>query len=184
MPSLDQPVFVADLNPDGTGVYDFGKVNQSKFVGQMAWAPVNSSMGFWQFDSKKFAVGNKIVNNPNASPAIADTGTSLLLVDQNVAAAYYSQVKGAQLSQQAGGYIYPCKSPLPDLSLAAGNNMIRVPGKVIKFANVDARNTTCFGGVQGNGGAPMQIYGDVMFRAQLVAFNGGNMTLGFGQKPI
>ena len=39
-------------------------------------------------------------------------------------------------------------------------------------------------GVQGNQGAGLQIYGDTMFKAQLVAFNGGNQSLGFGQKPV
>jgi len=30
MPTLDLPVFTADLDPDGTGVYEFGKIDASK----------------------------------------------------------------------------------------------------------------------------------------------------------
>lgn len=184
MNDLDIPVFTADLDPDGTGVYEFGKIDSTKFTGQMAWIPVNSSSGFWQFPSAKFAVGNKVMTNPTASQAIADTGTSLLLVDAAVAQAYYSQVQGAQNNAQVGGFIYPCDATLPDISVAIGDSyMAKIPGNQITFATVDQANTTCFGGVQSNGGAGLQIYGDTMFKAQFVAFNGGNQSLGFGEKP-
>lgn len=185
MPSLDLPVFTADLDPDGTGVYEFGKIDTTKFQGQMKWVPVKAESGFWQFPSTKFAIGNKVFENPQASDAIADTGTSLLLVDQPVAEAYYSQVKGAQLNAQVGGFIYPCNAKLPDISVGIGaNDMATIPGSQITFAAVDQANKTCFGGVQGNQGAGLQIFGDTMFKAQFVAFNGGNQSLGFGQKPI
>ncbi|RMZ72580.1 eukaryotic aspartyl protease [Pyrenophora seminiperda CCB06] len=184
MPNLDMPVFTADLNPDGSGTYAFGKIDSTKFVGQMAWVPVKAETGFWQFGSTKFAVGDQMFSNPRGSDAIADTGTSLLLVDQQVAEAYYSQVKGAQLNAQVGGFIYPCSAKLPDMSVAIGDSyMAKIPGSQVTFATVDAANTTCFGGVQGNQGSGLQIYGDVLFRSQLVAFNGGNQSLGMGQKP-
>ncbi|KAH7068829.1 aspartic peptidase domain-containing protein [Paraphoma chrysanthemicola] len=185
MGDLDMPVFTADLDPDGTGVYEFGKIDATKFEGEMAWIPVKAETGFWQFPSAKFAVGDKVFENPQASDAIADTGTSLLLVDQQVAEAYYSQVKGAQLNAQVGGFIYPCGAALPDMSVAIGDSyMAKIPGSAITFAAVDKANTTCFGGVQGNQGAGLQIFGDTMFKAQFVAFNGGNQSLGFGQKPV
>jgi hypothetical protein len=185
MGDLDMPVFTADLDPDGTGVYEFGKIDATKFEGEMAWIPVKAETGFWQFGSTKFAVGDQMFENPQGSDAIADTGTSLLLVDQQVAEAYYSQVQGAQLNAQVGGFIYPCGAALPDMSVAIGDSyMAKIPGNQITFATVDEANTTCFGGVQGNQGAGLQIYGDTMFKAQLVAFNGGNQSLGFGQKPV
>jgi hypothetical protein len=184
MNDLDMPVFTADLDPDGSGVYEFGKIDATKFEGEMVWIPVKAASGFWQFPSTKFAVGDKVFSNPQGSDAIADTGTSLLLVDQQVAEAYYSQVKGAQLNAQVGGFIYPCKSVMPDLSVAVGDHMAKIPGSQITFATVDQANTTCFGGVQGNQGSGLQIFGDTMFKAQLVAFNGGNQSLGFGQKPL
>ncbi|OAL54362.1 acid protease [Pyrenochaeta sp. DS3sAY3a] len=184
MNDLDMPVFTADLDPDGTGVYEFGKIDATKFEGEMAWIPVKAETGFWQFPSTKFAVGDQMFENPQGSEAIADTGTSLLLVDQQVAEAYYSQVRGAQLNAQVGGFIYPCGATLPDMSVAIGDSyMAKIPGNQITFATVDAANTTCFGGVQGNQGAGLQIFGDTMFKAQFVAFNGGNQSLGFGQKP-
>lgn len=183
MNDLDMPVFTADLNPDGSGVYEFGKIDATKFEGEMAWIPVKADTGFWQFPSTKFMVDGQVIDNPKGSDAIADTGTSLLLVDQQVADAYYQKVPGAQLNAQVGGYIYPCGTKLPEMAVAIGDSyMAKIPGNQITFAAVDKANTTCFGGVQGNQGAGLQIYGDTMFKAQLVAFNGGNQSLGFGQK--
>lgn len=184
MPSLELPVFTADLDPDGTGVYEFGKIDAAKFEGDLAWIPVKSDTGFWQFPSTSFAIGDQQFENPAGSDAIADTGTSLLLVDQQVAEAYYAQIPGAALNRQVGGFIYPCTAALPDISVAIGDDyMARIPGDQVTFATVDQANTTCFGGVQGNQGAGMQIFGDTLFKAQFVAFHGGNQSLGFGQKP-
>ncbi|KAF2204649.1 acid protease [Delitschia confertaspora ATCC 74209] len=183
MNDLDLPIFTADLDPDGTGVYEFGKIDTSKFTGDLAWIPVNASSGFWQFDSAKFAIGDKVIENPTASKAIADTGTSLLLVDQAVADAYYSTVPEAVEDPTVGGFTYPCDTQLPDISVAIGADyMALIPGEMITFAPVDETNTTCFGGVQGNGGAGLQIFGDTMFKSQFVAFNGGNQSVGFAPK--
>jgi hypothetical protein len=183
MGDLPEPVFVADLRVDGTGTYEFGKVDTTKITGEMAWIPVKAETGFWQFASTKFSVGDQQFSNPMGSDAIADTGTSLLLVDQQVAEAYYSAVPGAQLNAQVGGFIYPCATTLPDMAVGIGADyMAKIPGSQITFAPVDKANTTCFGGVQGNQGAGLQIYGDTMFKSQLVAFNGGNQSLGFGLK--
>lgn len=58
--------------------------------------------------------------------------------------------------------------------------MAMVPGSGVTFAQVDAN--TCFGGIQGNGGANLQIYGDVMFRTQYVVFDGKAKTLQMAKK--
>jgi len=114
----------------------------------------------------------------------ADTGTSLLLVDQNLAETYYSAVPNARLDPTLGGFVYPCDTEVPDLTVAIGSDyMAKIPGSMITFAPADDTNETCFGGVQGNGGSGLQIFGDVLFRSQFVVFNGGNNTLGMGEKP-
>jgi Eukaryotic aspartyl protease len=114
-------------------------------------------------------------------PINADTGTSLLLVDPQVAQAYYSKVQGATNNAQVGGFTYPCNAQLPAFGVAMGTNYTAmVPGNMITFAQVDAQ--TCFGGVQSNGGANLQIYGDVMFRTQYVVFNGQSKSLQIAPK--
>jgi len=197
MPQLQMPVFTVDLTNDSTGTYEFGRIDQAKFSGQLTTVPVNTANGFWQVDSPTFAVGGVVMPNAGGSPAIAgtyffphalryfptkrtdgstDTGTSLLLVDDGVAKAYYSKVQGAQNSPQIGGFVYPCNAVMPDFGVSLGANyMATVPGNQITFAQVNVQ--TCFGGVQSNGGSALQIYGDTMFKGQFVVFDGGNKAL-------
>ncbi|KAI0134831.1 acid protease [Daldinia grandis] len=177
--SLAEPLFTADLRAQAAGAYEFGRVDTSKFTGEMTWVPVNTTDGFWQFTSEKFAVDGATPQTSTAgAQAIADTGTTLLLADPAVAQAYYAQVDGAVDDEQQGGFTFPCDAQLPDLQLDVGGAMATVKGTDINFAQVD--DQTCFGGLQASP-AGLQIYGDIFFKSNFVAFNGGNNTLGFAQ---
>ncbi|KAI0127146.1 aspergillopepsin-F [Xylariales sp. AK1849] len=181
MPSLAEPLFTADLRANASGAYEFGRVDNTKFTGAMAWTPVNTTQGFWQFTSEKFSVnGGKVQTSTAGAQAIADTGTTLILADPAITKAYYAQVPGAVNDATAGGFTFPCNSTLPDMALDVGGNMATVKGTDINFAAVDANNQTCFGGLQASP-ASMAIYGDIFFKSQFVAFNGGNNSLGVAQ---
>ncbi len=138
MPSLQEPLFTADLRAGAAGAYEFGRVDTSKFTGQMAWIPVNTTKGFWQFTSEKFAVNGGPAQKATAGgQAIADTGTTLLLADPAIVEGYYAQVPQAQNSQQMGGFVVPCNAKLPDLDLDIGGAyMARIKGADINFAPV------------------------------------------------
>lgn len=71
LPTLQEPVFTADLRNDASGSYEFGRIDQTKFQGQMTFAPVDAASGFWKVDSKFFTIGGKRVENPQANAAIA-----------------------------------------------------------------------------------------------------------------
>jgi len=180
MPSLAEPVFTADLRKKTVGAYEFGRIDTTKFTGQMNWAPINTTSGFWQFSSEKFAVGNgKVQTGLVGGQAIADTGTTLILANQNMVQAYYQQVQGAKNDQTVGGITFPCNAKLPDLMMDIGGAfMARVKGSDINFAQVDQQ--TCFGGLQATT-SKLQIYGDIMFKSQFVAFNGGNNSIGMAE---
>ena len=186
MGHLDQPVFTADLEDNAAGTYEFGTIDRSKYSGKIHYAPVDSSNGFWQFHSQTYTVGGSRKECTACSPAIADTGTSLMLVDDDVAQAYYSQVNGAFQSSKYGGYVYQCGTSLPDFGVAIGNGYTAT----IKGADVtytEAGSGVCFGGVQGNGastgsGPPIQIYGDVLLKQFFAVFDGGNMRFGIAKK--
>jgi hypothetical protein len=78
-----------------------------------------------------------------AKTAIADTGTSLMLVNDEVASAYYAQVQGSLFTAQTGGFIFPCKNQLPDLYVAVGDqHLAKIPGSVANFATVGTNTTT------------------------------------------
>jgi hypothetical protein len=181
MSELAQPVFTAALDLDGSGTYEFGVIDSSKFTGDLQFTPVNASSGFWQFESTSYSVGGKTTNRDNAKPAIADTGTSLLLLDPEVVQAYYAQVPSASYDSTVGGYTYDCSEDLPEFAVAVGNNyMANIPGSGITFAPVSSK--TCFGGIQSNSGSDLQIFGDVLLKHHFVVFNGESEVLGMAAK--
>ncbi|KAH0260944.1 acid protease, partial [Aureobasidium melanogenum] len=181
MSELAQPVFTACLDLDGSGTYEFGTIDSSKFTGDLEFTPVNAASGFWQFDSNCYSIGGKTYNRTNASPAIADTGTSLLLLDPEVVQAYYSQIPSANYDSTVGGYTYDCSENLPDFAVAVGENyMANIPGSGITFSPVDSK--TCFGGIQSNSGSDVQIFGDALLKHHFVVFHGESNLLGMAAK--
>jgi len=182
---LVQPIFAANLKHGVAGGYEFGNIDTTQFQGELTTVPVDSSQGFWEFSSTKVAVGNGQVQKvPDASgSAIADTGTSLMIVDPAVVQMYWSQVNGAQNNDATGGIVFPCDSKLPDFQVAVGDTyMATIPGTLMNFARAGTDQNTgtpfCFGGLQSNGGSGLQIYGDVFFKSQFVVFDGSGPSLG------
>lgn len=142
MANLTQPVFTASLKHGTAGSYEFGTIDTSLFTGNLNTVPVDSSQGFWEFESTAGAVAGQTVNIPNGL-AIADTGTSLMLVGDNLLVAYWNQVQGAQLSQAVGGVIFPCNANLPDLQVAIGNTyMATISGNLMNFSAVGTDTAT------------------------------------------
>ncbi|KAI4763514.1 acid protease [Aureobasidium sp. EXF-3400] len=181
MSELAQPVFTAALDLDGSGTYEFGTIDSSKFTGDLHFTPVNASSGFWQVDSARYSVGGKDCDRTNASPAIIDTGTSLLLLDPEVVQAYYASVPSAKYDSTVGGYTYDCSENLPEFAVAVGDNyMANIPGSGITFAPVTTK--TCFGGIQSNSGSDLQIFGDVLLKHHFVVFNGESEVIGMAAK--
>lgn len=143
MNDLAQPVFTASLKAGVAGAYEFGNIDTTQFQGELTTVPVDTSRGFWQFQSSQFTVGNGSTQSvtQGSGTAIADTGTSLMLMDDEIVNAYYANVKGAQNSQRVGGVIFDCDAVLPDLQVAVGDNyMAMVPGKNMNFARAPSES--------------------------------------------
>lgn len=120
MNDLEQPLFTADLEENNSGTYEFGKIDSSKYSGSIHYSPVDNSQGWWQIQSGSFAVGGTQHDCNGCNPTIVDTGTSLLILDDQIVQAYYSQIPGATFSRNAGGYIYSCSITPPDFGMAIG----------------------------------------------------------------
>lgn len=178
LPDLSQPVFTAQLLGGKIGAYEFGRIDSTAFQGELERIPLSADNGFWQVQADLAAVNGQDIPIQGGS-AIIDTGTSLMLVQEEMVVGYYDQVQGAELNRQVGGVIFPCNADLPDLSVRLGESYVAtIPGVGMNFAQVGVDTETgesfCFGGLQSNQGAPFAIYGDVFFKSQFVAFQGGN----------
>lgn len=182
--SLKKPLFAADLRSKSEGRYDFGFIDESAYEGTMQWVPVDNSSIYWKFTPSGYSVGSgddaEWVAKP--WPVIADTGTSLLLLPDQMVDAYYANIEGASSNQLLGGTIVPCDSKMPDFVFGIGYYRGVVPGRYMIYHNVNASH--CFGGIQKAGGIGFSIFGDVLLKAQYVVFDLGHMKLGFANKEL
>jgi aspergillopepsin I len=70
------------------------------------------------FTADGYAIGGK--NGSGSITGIADTGTTLLLLDASIVTAYYASVSGALYNDLAVGFVFPCDATLPDFSISVG----------------------------------------------------------------
>lgn len=165
------------LKHNAPGSYDFGFIDSSKYTGNLAYTDVDNSQGFWSFTADSYSVGGS--GSGSSIKGIADTGTTLLLLDDSVVSDYYSHVSGAQNSQSDGGYVFDCSATLPDFTVTIAGYKAVVPGTYINFQPVNQSGQTCFGGIQSNSGIGFSIFGDVFLKSQFVVFDASKPQLGF-----
>ncbi len=124
IPSLQAPVFTANLKAGSAGSYQFGFIDNTAYSGSLHYTPVvtsASAVGLWAFNT-----------NPGASVAIADTGSSLLLLDDDIVGKYWAPVPGH--TSDAQGITFPCGTQLPDFQIQLGGYTATIPGKLINYS--------------------------------------------------
>ncbi|KKY15842.1 putative aspartic endopeptidase pep1 [Diplodia seriata] len=159
-----------------------GEAGESRYTGDIAYVDVDTTNGFWEFQPSGFAVGDGETQTTVSIDAIADTGTTLLYLPEDVVSAYYEQVQDAEYSSNYGGYIFPCSADLPSFSLIIGDAKRTVSGDYVNYA--PAGSGTCFGGIQRDTGIGFSIIGDIFLKSQYVIFDASTATprLGWAQQ--
>ena len=84
-----------------------------------------SSQGFWQVPSTSWSLNGQSKRR-SGNTTILDTGTTLLLVSDEVVDELYGAIEGAQYDDQQGGYKFPSNATLPDVSFAVGDKLYKV----------------------------------------------------------
>jgi aspergillopepsin I len=138
---LSQDLFTVDLKKGEPGTYDFGFIDDSKYTGGITYTPVDNSQGFWEFTGTGYGVGSGRFQRASID-AIADTGTTLILIEDSIVEAYYAAVDSASYHSQQGGYTFNCSADLPDFTLGIGSYKAVVPGSYINFAPLQAGSSS------------------------------------------
>jgi hypothetical protein len=96
-----------------------------------------------------------------------------MLLPPAATADYYSQVKGAKNNPLEGGYVFPCDSVLPDLTVQMiGGISAVVPGHFVnRSVSQTPGSSSCYGGIQ-QGSPTLSIWGDVFLKSQFAVFDG------------
>ncbi|RQM05608.1 hypothetical protein DH86_00001633, partial [Scytalidium sp. 3C] len=154
-------------DPDkGESFYTFGYIDQDVVSGQtISWTPVDNSQGFWMFDSASATVNGKTITQ-SGNTAIADTGTTLALVSDQVCEQIYNAIPGATYDQTQQGYVFPSSvtaDQLPTVTFAVGGKQFAVQKEDLSFA--DAGNNMVYGGIQSRGSMTFDILGDTFLKS-------------------
>jgi len=184
---LDRPIFTVKLDKgDSAGFYTFGFVHPNVLPPKVdIWQTyVTPKNGYWEFDSRGIYIGGKEFPRPPGNTAIADTGTTLILLDDNTVSIIYSHIRGAMLNHAAGGYILPSDSEPPDIYFACGDRYFGIPGVDLKFS--PAQKGYSYGAIQSRGGNKQDIFGDVFLKRVYALFDArpGSPRIGFGQRDF
>ncbi|KAL8720514.1 MAG: hypothetical protein Q9225_002636 [Loekoesia sp. 1 TL-2023] len=167
-------------DPDhGISFYTFGYIDEKALAGQTPYyTPIDNSQGFWQFKSTTASINGKKVNR-SGNTAIADTGTTLALVDDNLCQAIYDAIPGAKYDDQQQGYLFPSNTTvdkLPVVAFDVGGKEFAVQKEDLAFA--DAGNNMTYGGIQSRGDLSFDILGDTWLKAIYAIFDQGNKRFG------
>lgn len=165
-------VFTAALysswEEDRRSFYTFGWIDEElvKASGkEIAWADIDSSEGFWMFSSEHANVdGHQLRIEGNK--AIADTGTSLVLVSDQVCDALYARIPGAKYSEEYQGWTFPQETQvgiLPEFSIAIGGKEFVFQKENLIFTPAD--KSVFYGSVQSRGENSFDILGTAFLKS-------------------
>jgi aspergillopepsin I len=90
-------------------------INSSKYTGDIVYTPVDSSQGFWSFTANGYSIGGQSSTKSTPVTGIADTGTTFILLDNNIVQDYWSLVQGSVFDGVQ--YTFPCNANLPNFEI-------------------------------------------------------------------
>lgn len=174
----------------GESFYTFGYIEQSVLlrcsVREPWYVPLVQTHGLWEFASESIKINNETITR-SKNTAIADTGSSLLLLPDEIVTKIYAQIPGAEFSKKHQGWIFPINTPvekLPTLKIGIGSAAHSMDSEVQKedygFAPVGGGKQ--YGGIQSRGTSKFDILGDTWLKAVYAIFDGGRRRFGVVQR--
>jgi hypothetical protein len=155
----------------GESFYTFGFIDQDTVKAteeDIFYTAVDTRRGWWQFQSASATVNGHTVDRPN-NTAIADTGTTLALVDDPTVKAIYTAIPGAKYDRVNQAWVYPAgttEDQLPIITLAVGTKQFVIQKEDLGFVGFRDGNGKAwvYGGIQSRGNFPIDILGDTFLK--------------------
>ncbi|RUS17246.1 rhizopuspepsinogen precursor [Endogone sp. FLAS-F59071] len=159
-------VFLGKASNGGGGEYVFGGYDSAKVGGTLTTVPVDNSQGFWGITVSGVVTATGTKEGSSFS-AILDTGTTLLILTESVAAKV-ARTFGAT-DNGDGTYTITCDaSKLSDLVFTINGAKFKVPAADLIYENDGG---SCIAGFGYASGIPFAILGDVFIKNNYVIFN-------------
>lgn len=170
----------------GESFYTFGYIDQEVLdrcgVKEPHYVGIDTTKGFWQFASPSASINGKTIDRgPNT--AIADTGTTLALVSDELCKQIYEVIPDAKFDEKNQGWVFPIGTPikkLPTITFAVGDKQFEVQKEDLGFARVGGGMQ--YGGIQSRGSSKFDILGDTWLKAVYAIFDQGKKRFGVVQR--
>jgi len=154
----------------------FGGSNNTLYKGDFTYVPLTHE-GYWQTKFEALYLnGTKIAN---ATEAIIDCGTSMILGHNKAVQAFYNQIPGSfPLELQPGFYSIPC-SFNSEISFQFGATNFTLQPITFNLGELYSNSPDSLGGIAANQDFDFWILGDVFQQNVYTEFDVGNKRIGF-----
>ena len=144
--------------------------------------------GAWGFNGTGFTVAGRQIDPPANSSllCIADSGSSLMIIDDSLLSTFYALVRpAASFNATEQLWVFPCGAELPEFGVRLGDEFVAaIPPSYLEFGQTDYDPELCYGSLQSNAGLNLSIYGITFLKSLFVVFDDENSRLGFARKPL
>ncbi|KAF9915144.1 hypothetical protein BX616_006814 [Lobosporangium transversale] len=172
--AITRPIFSVYLpsirmNGGEGGYYLFGAIDHNRYKGRLTSVPV-TKQGYWQVHVSDLKFEGQSL--AQASEAIVDTGSTLLLVSDAASEAIHKNIKGAFYSKDEFAWVVPCSlaSSTQNIYLTLAGKDFHVPVADLAWEPTKEGSSLCYSGVQG-GLEGLWVLGDVFIKNNYCVFD-------------
>ncbi|GAA5952922.1 hypothetical protein JCM8115_002384 [Rhodotorula mucilaginosa] len=158
-----------------------GGLNSAKYVaGTTGYTPVISQT-YWAINTN-VAVNGQAVSGLGTLAAIADTGTTLIVVPTADAQTFWASVPGAAPYSGGGGYYtFPCNQA-PKVTFQFPGSLTKWATPYLNLGTVSYGSNQCVGAIVGqDAGLNAWILGDSFLKGVYTTFDFANNRVGFSK---
>lgn len=172
-----RPATMGEWGEGSGGVLSIGGYNPDHFIGEITWLKI-SKRPYWQVELTRAYMGD----DPELSwsgKAVLDTGTSLIVMPEKIAAKINSQLS-AQYSSESGYFMFDCSkvSSFPDLYLSLNGVDFSLSPSDYTIHFSGECYSTISGMDIGNSDGPLWILGDAFLRKYYTVFDADQERIG------